>query len=113
MAAAGMTGVFPLWGRDTADLAQTMLDGGAKATVVCVDPNKLDKSYCGRVFDVAFVAKLPAGIDPLGEYGEFHTFAWDGPAFRWPVRVRKGDVVERDGFVFADMVPVESEPAPA
>ena len=113
MAGAGMTPVFPLWGRDTADLASAMLDGGTRATVVCVDPAQLDPSYCGRAYDAAFVADLPAEADPCGENGEFHTFAWDGPAFRWPVRVRPGEVVERDGFVFADVLPVESEPVPA
>jgi len=113
MAAARMTPAFPLWDRDTADLARTMLSGGTRATVVCVDPNKLASAYCGREFDASFVADLPEGIDPCGEYGEFHTFAWDGPAFRWPIPIRRGEVVERDGFVFADVLPVESEPVPA
>jgi uncharacterized protein (TIGR00290 family) len=113
MRACGMTPVFPLWGRDTAALAREMIDGGARATIVCVDPNQLDAGFCGRDFDAALLAALPSGVDPCGENGEFHTFAWDGPAFRWPVRVRRGEIVQRDGFVFADVLPVESEPAPA
>ena len=113
MRTAGVKPVYPLWGVDTAALAQTMIDAGARATVVCVDERQLDATFCGREFDAAFLADLPVGVDPCGENGEFHTFAWDGPAFRGPVPIRRGEVVERDGFVFADVLPVEFEPAPA
>ena len=110
---ARMTPVFPLWGQDTAALARTMIDAGTGATVVCVDPRQLDPSFCGREFDIRFLADLPSGVDPCGENGEFHTFAWDGPAFQRPVPIRRGEVVERDGFVFTDVLPVEFEPVPA
>ncbi len=109
LARAGMTGVFPLWLRDTKALASEMVEGGARATLVCIDPRKLDASYAGRAFDAALLADLPRGVDPCGENGEFHTFASDGPAFRWPIDTRPGEVVTRDGFVFADLLAVERE----
>ena len=113
MAAAGMAPLFPLWGRDTAVLAGDMVRGGVRATVVCVDPAQMDQSLCGREFDASFLEALPAEVDPCGERGEFHTFAWDGPAFTAPVFVEQGEIVRRDGFVFADLRPVQSEVAPA
>jgi diphthamide synthase (EF-2-diphthine--ammonia ligase) len=82
-----------------------MLRGGLRAHVTCVDPRVLPASFAGRAFDESLLADLPAGVDPCGERGEFHTFAWDGPMFTAPVRVRGGQVVERDGFVFADLLP--------
>src|SRR5262249_14331883 len=96
----------PLWGRDTRALAHEMIDGGLVAHVTCIDPRKLDRAFAGRRFDRAFLADLPAGTDPCGENGEFHSFVSDGPLFAGPVPVRGGDVVERDGFVFADMLPI-------
>ena len=113
MAAAGIAPLFPLWGRDTATLAADMVRSGVRATVVCVDPAQMDESFCGRDFDAAFLEALPAEVDPCGEHGEFHTFAWDGPAFSEPVFVERGEIVRRDGFVFADLRPVQSEVAPA
>jgi uncharacterized protein (TIGR00290 family) len=113
MAAAGMTPLFPLWRRDTVELAREMVTGGVAATIVCVDPAQLDAAFCGREFDAAFLEMLPRGVDPCGERGEFHTFVWDGPAFRWRVPVVRGDVVQRDGFIFADVRPVKSQAAPA
>ena len=113
MAAARMEPLFPLWGADTASLAAEMVGAGVRATLVCVDPAQLDPSFCGRAFDAALLAELPAGVDPCGERGEFHTFAWDGPAFAQPVAAQLGETVQRDGFVFADLLPVESEAAPA
>ena len=104
LARAGFTGVFPLWGRDTASLAREMIAAGVDARLVCVDPSCLDRSFAGRPFDQAFLAALPAGVDPCGENGEFHTFVVDGPMFTHPVPVGAGVVVERDGFVFADLV---------
>ncbi len=82
-----------------------MVAAGLKATLVCVDPRALGASFAGRAFDTSLLADLPPAVDPCGERGEFHTFAWDGPMFRHPVAVRGGEVVERDGFVFADLVP--------
>lgn len=113
MAAAGIAPLFPLWARDTGALAREMVAGGAQATIVCVDPAQLGSEFCGREFDAALLEALPPGVDPCGERGEFHTFAWNGPAFTAPVFVESGDIVRRDGFVFADLRPVQSELAPA
>ena len=105
LAGTGLRPLFPLWGRDTAALAREMIAGGLKATLTCVDPKALDASFAGRNFDAALLAGLPAAVDPCGERGEFHSFAWDGPMFNAPVPIRRGEVVERDGFVFADLLP--------
>lgn len=112
LASCGMTGVFPLWRRDTRRLAVEMIEGGLTAYLTCVDPAKLDRSFAGRHFDAKFLGALPQGIDPCGENGEFHTFACGGPMFRRPIPVSKGEIVERDGFVFADLLP-ENSAAPA
>jgi uncharacterized protein (TIGR00290 family) len=105
LAGTGIAPLFPLWGRDTTRLAREMIDGGLRAALTCVDPRALDRSFAGRAFDGALLADLPAGVDPCGERGEFHTFAWAGPMFAAPVPVSPGEVVLRDGFVFADLVP--------
>jgi uncharacterized protein (TIGR00290 family) len=105
LAGSGIEPVFPLWGRDTSRLAHEMLRGGLRATLTCVDPRSLDPALVGRPFDAALLAELPAGVDPCGERGEFHTFAWDGPMFRAPIPVVPGEVVAREGFVFADLLP--------
>lgn len=101
----GLRPLFPLWGRDTAALAQEMIAGGLKATLTCVNPKALEASFAGRDFDAALLADLPPSVDPCGERGEFHSFAWDGPMFQRPVPIQRGEVVERDGFVFADLLP--------
>lgn len=103
---AGASAVFPIWGSDTADLARRFIQAGFKATVVTVDPRRLDPSFAGRVFDSAFLEELPPDVDPMGERGEFHTFVHDGPIFHAPLSVRPGKVVEREGYVFQDMVPL-------
>jgi uncharacterized protein (TIGR00290 family) len=105
LAGSGIAPVFPLWGRDTARLAGEMLDGGLRATLACVDPRALDPSFAGRAFDARLLSDLPPGVDPCGERGEFHTFAWDGPMFSSPVAIAPGEVVTRQGFVFADLLP--------
>jgi uncharacterized protein (TIGR00290 family) len=105
MAGTGLELLFPLWGRPTAALAEEMLDGGLRARLTCVDPRALAPGFAGREFDRALLAELPPAVDPCGENGEFHTFAWAGPMFTRPVRVRAGEVVTRDGFVFADLLP--------
>ncbi len=94
---------FPLWMSSTGALASEMIRAGVKAKIACVDPSKLDRSFIGREFDADFLKSLPPGIDPCGENGEFHTFVYDSPAFRKPIAVRTGDIVERDGFVFIDL----------
>jgi uncharacterized protein (TIGR00290 family) len=107
MAGTGIGVAFPLWGRPTDELAVAMVDAGVRAVVTCVDPRRLDPSFAGRQFDHAFLRDLPAGVDPCGEHGEFHTFVYDAPGFSRPIDVVTGEVVERDGFVFADVVPVD------
>ena len=106
LAGTGIAPLFPLWGRDTRKLAAEMIDGGLVAHLTCVDPRKLDRAFAGRRFDRALLADLPTGVDPCGENGEFHTFVSAGPMFHEAVPIRTGEVVERDGFVFADMAPV-------
>ena len=96
---------FPIWKRDTTELAHRFVEDGFKAVVVCVNPAVLDVSFAGRSFDEAFLADIPPGVDPCGENGEFHTFVFDGPIFQGPVRISLGRVVERDRFVFCDLVP--------
>jgi uncharacterized protein (TIGR00290 family) len=112
MAGSGIHPLFPLWGRNTTDLARDMLSHGLKATLTCVDPRQLDRSFAGREFDEALLATLPAGVDPCGEKGEFHTFVSAGPMFREPLDVVVGEVVEREGFVFADVLPALARPTP-
>ena len=114
LAELGLQGVFPLWMRDTARLAQEMLDAGMEAILTCVDPRKLDASFAGRRFDAALLRDLPVGIDPCGENGEFHTFASAGPMFKQRIPVAVGEIVERNGFVFADLLRAEgARPAAA
>ena len=98
----GLEPLFPLWKIPTDELARTMIAGGLRARVVCVDPKKLPLSFAGREFDEAFLADLPPGTDPCAERGEFHTCVYAGPMFKAPINLRAGEVVERDGFVFAD-----------
>jgi uncharacterized protein (TIGR00290 family) len=98
-----ITPIFPIWGKPTVKLAQEMIAAGLRARLTCVDPKQLSGSFVGREFDAAFLADLPVGVDPCGERGEFHTFAYDGPMFRQPVPVRVGEIVARDGFVFVDL----------
>jgi uncharacterized protein (TIGR00290 family) len=105
LGAVGMTPTFPVWGRDTKTLAHEMIAGGLRAYVTCVDPKQLDKGFAGRVFDAKFLHDLPAGVDPCGERGEFHSCVFAGPMFSAPLNVRPGEIVERDGFVFADVLP--------
>ena len=99
-----ITPVFPLWQRPTAALAREMIDSGVRAYVTCVDPRVMPREFAGRAFDESFLADLPEGVDPCGENGEFHTFVWDAPGFSSPMRVVTGEIVERDGFVFADVM---------
>ncbi|MFN2634122.1 MAG: ATP-binding protein [Thermoanaerobaculia bacterium] len=110
LSGSGIVPVFPLWGRDTGGLAREMLDGGLRATVVCVDPERLSAGTAGREWDVSLLADLPASVDPCGENGEFHTCATDGPMFRAPLPLRRGETVTRDGFVFADLLLEGSTP---
>jgi uncharacterized protein (TIGR00290 family) len=101
----GITPVFPLWQRPTDALARDMCDRGIRAYITCVDPRVLAPEFAGRAFDASLLADLPEGVDPCGENGEFHSFVWDAPGFSSPIDVVTGEVVERDGFVFADVLP--------
>jgi uncharacterized protein (TIGR00290 family) len=104
LARCGMTPVFPLWGMETRSLAEKMIAGGLRAYLTCVDPRKLDRGFAGRRFDAELLADLPAGADPCGENGEFHTFACAGPMFRVELAVTVGEILEREGFMFADLL---------
>jgi uncharacterized protein (TIGR00290 family) len=107
LARFNMTASFPVWGRDTTQFMREFVNLGFKAIIVCVDPKQLDPSFCGRLLDEHFMAELPPSADPCGENGEFHTFVFDGPNFRRPVRFSTGEVVCRDAFWFCDLVPVD------
>lgn len=107
LATVGMSGMFPVWGRDTTELAREFIGLGFRAVLVCVDAARLDASFAGRSFDRDLLRDLPAGIDPCGENGEFHTFVTDGPIFDTPVACTTGETVHRDGYVFCDLVPDE------
>ena len=104
LAGTGLTPIFPLWERPTPSLAQEMIDGGLRATLTCVDPRVLPATFAGRSFDADLLRDLPVTTDPCGERGEFHTCVTAGPMFSRPLEVTPGVVVERDGFVFADVL---------
>lgn len=103
LSGTGLEALFPLWKLPTRRLASQMMESGMKSVVTCVDPSKLEKSYAGRCFDSAFLDSLPAHVDPCGENGEFHTFVYDGPVFSEPIPIEVAEIVQRDGFVFADV----------
>jgi uncharacterized protein (TIGR00290 family) len=109
----GLEPVFPVWGLDTRLLAEEMVASGLRARIVCVDPRKLPPEFAGRDFDADFLRNLPNGVDPCGENGEFHTAVYAGPMFREAIPIESGEVVERDGFVFADVRLAETVPAEA
>jgi uncharacterized protein (TIGR00290 family) len=100
----GLRPVFPLWGIETAALSKQMLDAGLSAIVTCIDPRKLPSSFAGRRWDASFLADLPSDVDPCGENGEFHTLVTEGPMLREPLAVSVGQTVERDGFIFTDVL---------
>jgi uncharacterized protein (TIGR00290 family) len=105
LSGTGITPLFPIWQTPTDKLATQMIDGGLRAVVTCVDPQKLPASFAGRQFNQQFLTDLPVDVDPCGERGEFHTFAFDGPMFRSAVEVEVGEICEREGFVYADVLP--------
>ena len=105
LAGSGLTPIFPLFGVDTAKLARDMVAGGLKARLTCVNPKVLDAKFAGRDFDASLLDELPRSVDPCGERGEFHSFTYEGPMFSKPIAIKSGEVVERDGYVFADVMP--------
>ena len=106
LSSMGMKGLFPLWKRDTGELARAFLEQGFKAVITCVDTELLDGRFAGRAYDEAFLAELPDGVDPCGENGEFHSFVYDGPVFRRGIRFALGERVLRESrFSFCDLVP--------
>jgi len=104
LAGTGISPLFPLWQRPTGELAREMLKAGVRAHVTCVDPAQIPKRLAGRLWDQALLEELPSSADPCGENGEFHTFVSAGPMLGRSLPVEPGPVVERDGFVFADLV---------
>jgi uncharacterized protein (TIGR00290 family) len=107
LARIGMTALFPIWKRDTRDLIRHFHSARFRSIAVCVDGKVLNRSFAGRELDDSFFQDLPPTADPCGENGEFHTFVFDGPIFRNPIAVRTGEVIERDSFVFCDLLPLE------
>jgi len=101
---SGLEPVFPIWGQPTDVLARTMVDAGLRAHVTCVDPKRLPTEFAGRTFDATFLDDLPDTVDHCGESGEFHSFAFQGPMFNSPIPIVPGEVIERDGFIFADIL---------
>ena len=100
----GLEPLFPLWEIPTRRLAAEMVASGLQAKITCVDPRVLSRDFAGRDFDESFLAELPSGIDPCGENGEFHSFVYNAPVFQRPIALSVGEIVERDGFVFADLL---------
>ena len=105
LAPTGLQPLFPIWGEDTSALSRRVIANGFRATLTCVDPRVLPPRFAGRPYDEALLAELPAGVDPCGENGEFHTFVHQAPNFRQSIPIRVGERVERDGFIFADLLP--------
>jgi uncharacterized protein (TIGR00290 family) len=103
MRGTGLDPLFPLWKQPTAVLAEQMLAAGLRAVLTCVDPRHLDRRFAGRTYDAVLLSELPATVDPCGERGEFHTFCFAGPMFKQPIPITTGEIVEREGFVFADL----------
>lgn len=103
-----LSAIFPLWGEPTAQLARTMQGAGLRAQISCVDPRKVPATLAGAAFDQDFLDALPPDVDPCGENGEFHSFAWDGPMFRHAIPVRVGEQLLRDDFLYSDLLPASA-----
>jgi uncharacterized protein (TIGR00290 family) len=107
LAKVGMKAIFPLWSRNSRELVTSFVNLGFKAIITTIDPRKLNEEFCGRKIDVAFLGALPQDVDPAGENGEFHSFVFEGPVFKNPIRFSAGEKVLRDGFYFCDLLPVD------
>ena len=112
LAKIGMRAVFPIWGRDTTEIVRTFIALGFKAYLTCVDSEKLGEAFAGRPMDADLIRDLPAGVDPCGENGEYHSYVYDGPIFRSPVELSVGEVVLRDVRYFADLIQLRDTAAP-
>lgn len=108
----GITPIFPLWGIPTDTLSREMIAGGLKAVTTCIDPKRISDRFAGRIYNASFLEDLPDNVDPCGEYGEFHTFSFDGPMFEKPVGFIPGETVLRDNFVFTDLLPLAPDIVP-
>ena len=108
----GITPLFPLWGIPTGRLSREMVAGGLKAVITCIDPRSLPEQFAGREYNNSFLDEIPDAIDPCGEHGEFHSFAFDGPMFNRPIEITRGECVHRDGFIFTDLLPSASGTPP-
>lgn len=104
----GITAVFPLWNQATDRLSKEMIDGGIKAVITCIDPRKLAKNFVGQTYNQTFLNALPDEVDPCGENGEFHSFVFDAPMFKEQIDISVEGIVERDGFIFADVLPIHA-----
>jgi len=104
MTALDFKPIFPLWGLDTTQLANDMINAGQKAQLTCIDPKQMPQALAGRAFDHQLLEELPSHVDPCGENGEFHSFCWSSPAFKTDIAIITGDTVERDGFIFTDLL---------
>ncbi len=105
----GMKGIFPIWKRNTAELAHEFIESGFKAVITCIDSNLLDRMFIGRTFDEQFLSELPSAVDPCGENGEFHSFVYDGPIFQQRILHTTGEVVLRENrFYFCDLLPLQN-----
>jgi len=105
LADTGITPIFPLWGMSTKKLSKEMVDSGLRTIITCIDPKHLTSDFAGQEYGVTFLERIPANIDPCGENGEFHSFAFDGPMFKKPVNILIGETVSRDGLIFTDLLP--------
>jgi uncharacterized protein (TIGR00290 family) len=105
LAGTGISPIFPLWGIPTKQLSREMVNNGLRARITCIDPKHLTSDFAGQEYDISFLDRLPANVDPCGENGEFHTFAFDGPMFTEEVSLMVGETVSRDGFIFTDLLP--------
>lgn len=100
----GITPIFPLWRKSTAEISSEMINNGLRAIVTCIDPKRMSETFVGREYNKSFLQDIPVEVDPCGENGEFHSFAFDGPMFREPINVSAGETVHRDGFVFSELL---------
>lgn len=101
----GIAPLFPIWGFSTKTLSRQMVSNGLKAVITCINADQLSKEYAGREYNESFLEDIPEGIDPCGENGEFHSFAFDGPMFQYPIKVISGETVHRDAAYFTDLLP--------